>query len=92
MPAAHHLGAVDREVLAHHQEFLTKVNATQHYASLINVYNKIPLVKKADPDLERYATQKAIEGLFVLVANEEKAIRAPPQARTSALLKKVFGQ
>jgi len=71
---------------------LSKVNATQHYANLINTYNKIPLVKKADPDLEKYATQKAIDGLFVMVATEEKAIRENPQARTSALLKKVFGQ
>jgi hypothetical protein len=41
--------------------------------------------------LNEYATDKAIEGLFVMIAKEEKSIRENPSARTTALLKKVFG-
>lgn len=70
---------------------LEKVNATKYYTDLITAYNKIPLVKKVNPDLDSYATGKAIDGLFVMVAKEEKNIRQDPLARTSDLLKKVFG-
>ena len=52
----------------------------------------MPFVQKADPDLEAYATQKAIDGLFIMIAKEEKNIRENPVARTSDLLKKVFSQ
>lgn len=70
---------------------LEKVNATKYYADLVKAYNKIPLVQKMNPDLDDYATDKAIEGLFVMIAKEEKNIRENPGARTSELLKKVFG-
>lgn len=70
---------------------LDKVNATRYWDDLINTYNKIPLVKKMDPDLSRYVTTKAIEGLFVMIAREELEIRKDPVARTTDLLKKVFG-
>jgi len=73
------------------QNSLNKVNATKYYKDLINTYNKIPLVQKMNPDLDDYATDKAIEGLFVMIAKEEKNIRSNPVARTSELLKKVFG-
>ncbi|KAA5544059.1 DUF4197 domain-containing protein [Adhaeribacter rhizoryzae] len=72
------------------QNSLAKVNATQYYATLINTYNKIPLVKKVNPNLDDYATAKALDGLFLMVAKEEKNIRQNPQARTSEILKKVF--
>ena len=73
------------------QNSLNKVNATKYYKDLINTYNKIPLVQKMNPNLDDYATDKAIEGLFVMIAKEEKNIRSNPLARTSELLKKVFG-
>lgn len=72
------------------QNSLNKVNATRLYTDLINTYNKIPLVQKMNPNLDDYATQKAIEGLFVMVAQEEMKIRQNPEARTSDLLQKVF--
>ena len=72
------------------QESLNKVSATKYYGDLVNTYNKIPLVQKVNPDLDEYATDKAIEGLFVMIAKEEKNIRENPLARTSELLKKVF--
>lgn len=70
---------------------LEKVNATRYYSDIVGTYNKIPLVEKVNPDLDDYATDKAIEGLFTMIAKEEKKIREDPVARTSALLKKVFG-
>jgi hypothetical protein len=73
------------------QNSLNKVNATKYYADLITAYNKIPLVTKLNPNLDEYATDKAIEGLFIMIAKEEKNIRQNPMARTSELLKKVFG-
>ena len=71
---------------------LDKVNATKYYKDLITAYNKVPLVKKVNPDLDTYATDKATDGLFVMIAKEEKNIRKNPAARTTDLLKKVFGQ
>jgi len=66
--------------------------ATKYYADMVNIYNKLPLVQKVNPDLKEYATQKAIDGLFTLVAIEEKKIREDPAARVTYLLKKVFGR
>jgi hypothetical protein len=69
---------------------LDQVGATKHWSSLINAHNKIPFVKKVNPKLEEHVTEKAITGLFIQVAVEEKEIRDNPAARTSDLLKKVF--
>ena len=73
------------------QQSLNKVNATKYYGDLVNTYNKIPLVQKVNPNLDEYATDEAIKGLFVMIAKEEKNIRENPVARTTELLKKVFG-
>ncbi len=73
------------------RQSLDKVNATKYYSDLIKTYNKIPLVQKVNPNLDEYATEKAIQGLFLMIAKEEKNIRANPGARTTDLLKKVFG-
>lgn len=73
------------------QNSLDKVNATKYYGDIVTTYNRIPLVEKVNPDLNDYAADKAIEGLFVMIAKEEKNIRQDPVARTSDLLKKVFG-
>jgi hypothetical protein len=70
---------------------LDKVNATRYYSDIVNTYNRIPLVEKVNPNLDDYATEKAIDGLFVMIAKEEKRIREDPVARTTELLKKVFG-
>lgn len=73
------------------QSSLNKVNATKYYGDLVTRYNKIPFVEKVNPNLDDYATDKAIEGLFVMIAKEEKNIRKDPVARTTELLKRVFG-
>ena len=70
---------------------LDNVNATKYWSDLITMYNKIPLVKKMNPNLTDYVTRKAIDGLFIMIAKEEIKIRKDPMARTSELLKKVFG-
>jgi Protein of unknown function (DUF4197) len=73
------------------QASLDKVNATKYYSDIINRYNSIPLVQKVNPDLNDYATDLAMQGLFTMIAKEEKNIRQDPLARTSELLKRVFG-
>jgi len=74
------------------QQALQQVNATKYYGDLVNTYNRIPLVQKVNPDLNEYATDLAIQGLFTMIAKEEKNIRDNPAARTTELLRKVFGQ
>ncbi len=71
---------------------LSKVNATKYWSTVMDTYNKIPGVQKMNPDLAGYATQKAIDGLFVMVAKEELKIRQDPAARVTDILKKVFGK
>lgn len=71
---------------------MKKNNATRYYADLVNTYNKIPLVQKVNPNLTEYATGKAVDGLFLLVAQEEQKIRENPAARVSDLLKRVFSK
>lgn len=73
------------------QESLNEVGATKYYGDLANAYNTIPLTnRKIDPDLNAYVTNRAIDGLFTLIAEEEKNIRENPMQRTSALMRRVF--
>jgi len=71
---------------------LQQVQITKYWSPLMTKYNSIPLVEKVNPDLEDYTTKKCIEGLFKLVTAEEAKIRQDINARTSELLKKVFGE
>lgn len=71
---------------------LDKVDATKYYADIINTYNKLPTTfNKVNPDLPSYVVGKAVDALFDQVAKEEANIRSNPLARTSDILKKVFG-
>lgn len=70
---------------------LNKVGATKYWTQAAASYNKIPLVKPVNTDLSDYVTQKAIEGMFVQVAQEELQIRDNINARSTTLLQKVFG-
>jgi hypothetical protein len=67
-----------------------KVGADKVWTNIITKYNSIPLVKKVNPDLTDYTTNKAMEGVFKMIAVEEKNIRTDLSSRTSDLLKKVF--
>jgi hypothetical protein len=71
---------------------LTKTNATRYWSALFDKYNKLPTTfNKVNTDLSGYVTQKALEGVFYYVAEEEKKIRKDPAARVNDILKKVFG-
>lgn len=70
---------------------LSKVKLTDYWNPVITTYNKIPGVEKKNPDLDKYVTERAISGLFLLIADEENKIRKDPAARISDILKKVFG-
>lgn len=71
---------------------LDKVNATKYYSDIITTYNNLPTTfKRSNPDLTSYVVGKAVDALFDQVAKEEANIRANPLARTSDILKKVFG-
>lgn len=67
-----------------------KVGADKIWANIITKYNAIPLVKKVNPDLTDYVTNQAMNGVFKMIAVEEKNIRTDLNSRTSDLLKKVF--
>ena len=69
---------------------ILQVEVTKYWTPLVKTYNSIPFTKAVNSDLEDYVTNKTIEGIFVLIANQEKEIRNNPRARTSVLLKKVF--
>jgi len=71
---------------------LDKVDATKYYSDIVNTYNNFPTtIKKINPDLPSFVTSKATDALFDLVAKEEMNIRQNIAARTTDLLRKVFG-
>lgn len=71
---------------------MEKVQVTAYWNPLVTTYNKIPGVIKQNPDLEAYVTAKAINGLMILISQQEARIRQDPAAQVSDLLKKVFGK
>ena len=64
--------------------------ATKYWTDAINYYNKIPLVEDMNPDLTGYVTQKALDGLFLMIEKEELKIRQDPGARVADIVQKVF--
>lgn len=72
------------------QNSLSKVGANDAWTNIITKYNALPLTTNVNPDLNDYVTQKALEGVFKMIAVEEKDIRTNLSARTSDLLRKVF--
>lgn len=76
----------------HIKAALENTLATKMWADLTGIYNKLPTTKtKVNSDLVSYTNHKALKGLFTLVADEELKIRKDPMARTTEILKKVFG-
>ena len=69
-----------------------KVGATEIWENLITRYNSIPLTNDVNPDLTDYVTQEALQGVYTMIAVEEKDIRTNFSARTTDLLRRVFGQ
>ncbi len=70
---------------------LADVGAVKSYDAMMSQYKSIPLVPNVKSDLTAYVVEKAMDGIFYYVAKEEAAIRNNPAARTTDLLKKVFG-
>ncbi len=70
---------------------LNKVGASTLWAQIFNRYNKLPFVKKVNPDLISYTSNRALEGLFFTVSKRESGIRESFNQRTTPLLRKVFG-
>ena len=71
---------------------LQKVDATKYYGDMVTKYNNFPTTfRKLNPDLTSYVTQKATDALFNLIAKEEINIRTNFAARTTDILRRVFG-
>lgn len=70
---------------------VNEVGATKAYKDLIGRYQAVPLMGGQSLDLDDYVTRKSLDGLFTVVGQEEKKIRTNPAARTTDLLKQVFG-
>lgn len=74
------------------QSSLDKVDATKYYGDMVTKYNNFPTTfKKLNPDLTSYVTQRATDALFNLIAKEEINIRTNFAARTTDILRRVFG-
>ncbi len=67
------------------------VQLAQQYNKFAETGAKYGLVKKEQANLEQYVTQKALDGLYLMMAEEEKAIRKDPLGASTSLIKKVFG-
>ena len=65
--------------------------ATSKWTEITSIYNRLPFITPVETDLVKYTTNKALSGLFIVVAEEEKKIRENPAARVSDILQKVFG-
>jgi hypothetical protein len=74
------------------KQSLDQTGATRLYTEMVNRYNKIPLMTPISAELVPYATQQTVNGLFTLIAEEEGRIRSRPGARSTELLKRVFGR
>lgn len=72
------------------QQSIGKVGADKIWNTIITKYNKLPLVSKVNPDITDYVTNKAMDGVFKMIAVEEGNIRNKLSSRSSDLLKKVF--
>ena len=69
---------------------LDKVGATQVWSNIIQKYNSLPLTSRVNPDLPDYVTNEALDGVYLMIAKEEKDIRNSISARTTNLLQRVF--
>ncbi len=71
---------------------LDQVQGLDTYREIAERWNQLPLVDPLDVDLEAHVTDRALNGLFQVLAEEERRIRTDPAARTTALLREVFGR
>ncbi len=73
---------------------IKQVKLTSYWEPIASTYNRLAILtggRAVNPNLEEYVTQKAIDGLFILIEQEEHKIRKDPAARITDILKRVFG-
>ena len=74
------------------ERFTQQVGVTQKYKEMMGRFGGIGrLVGQDASDIDGYVTEKAMDGLFLLIAREEAKIRRDPLGRTTSILRKVFG-
>jgi len=71
---------------------MQEVGTTALFNDIMSKYNAMPFVPKKSIDIDDYVTTQAMDGLFTMVGEEEKSIRTNPAARTTDLLKSIFGK
>lgn len=71
---------------------VNEVGTTRAYKDMMGRYTSVPMMGKQSLDLDDYVTNKSLDGLFYMLGEEEKKIRTNPAARTTDLLKSVFGR
>lgn len=71
---------------------LDKFEARKYWGDAVNTYNKIPFITKANPSLDQYVTEQALNGLFSMVEGKERDIRANIGDRTTDLMRRVFAK
>ena len=71
---------------------LDEVNANEIWLKVVTAYNKIPFVQKTEPELDRYVTGRALDGMFGLIEVKETELREQPALRNTELLRRVFAR
>lgn len=71
---------------------MNKVGVAKAYKNMTATYESLPLVSKESMDIDHYVTNEALDGLFLIIGQEEKKIRTDPGSRVTDLLKTVFGK
>ncbi len=74
------------------QSALQKVEATKYWSDVFSTYNQLPFVQPVNADLTAYVTDKALNGLFYTMAQQEAKIRMDPAATANDLINIVFGK
>ena len=74
------------------EDKMSQVGLYREYERLADIYNTLPFIRRPAVDLDSYLTDRALDGLFHELAKEERKIREDPIARTTELLRKVFGR
>lgn len=73
------------------QKATAQVQLADTYNKYAEMGSKFGVIKKEDANINQYVTQKALDGVYLMIAKEESAIRQDPMGQASSLLKKVFG-
>jgi hypothetical protein len=71
---------------------MNHVGVTRQYKELVGRFQMLPFARAESLDLDQYVTGKSLDGLFYVLAQEERKIRTDPAARVTDLLKEVFGK